>query len=720
MATAPDLMLAEDEPPAQDGLTLADILSGQNLAEMLEENDLNKIGQDVIRDVEIDKSSRGDWEKRYERNIELAMQVKKEKAFPWPGAANSRSPILTIAAIQFNAEAYPVIVDGSNLVKGKVMGPDQDGTKQARAERVGQHMTWQLLYKMPGWEEETDKLLLVLPILGCMFRKTWWDSVENCNRSEIVWGQDFIIHNDAKSIDSAPRYTQVLHYYPYEVKSFISAGLWIEVPTDDEDKGEDEQALGEYYEQHRCIDLDQDGYPEHYVVTSTKEGKIARIAPCFGPEGITVSIMDERGKSNGSAKLEDVVEIASQAPQAWERVGPIIKIDRRQYFTKYGFIPAPDGSFYDIGFGDLLENTTDLIDTLQNQMLDAASLQNAGGGFIGSGINVRGGNFKFRLGEWKRIDATGGPLRDNVLPLPAPGPSAVSFSLLEMLMSAAKDITSSQDVVAGRAPPNQPATTTLALIEQASTVKKGIFKRIWRAFGQELRILQRLNRDYLDEEEYFQLSEPEQDESGQMVTIAKVGREDYEDTDLDVIPVADPNQVSDAHRMAKAQAAFQMFNGDPLINQKLLREDMLRAIGLPDTKRYFEVPPPAPDPKLVLEALKEARAKIETLAKIRSLDAKAALDALKAGEIAYSLGLMEDAASLAEAAITLGATIDDAALDGQSGVPAMEGPPGDAGIYGLPPPEEAGLDGGMGGGEAPGPGASGAGGFAGPIEQPVV
>jgi chaperonin GroES len=76
-----------------------------------------------------------------------------------------------------------------------------------------------------------------------------------------------------------------------------------------------------------------------------------------------------------------------------------------------------------------------------------------------------------------------------------------------MLIEAAKEITSVQDVMTGEGQANQPATTTLALIEQGHKVMTAIFKRIHRAFGQELRILRRLNRDYLDEEEYFQLND---------------------------------------------------------------------------------------------------------------------------------------------------------------------------------------------------------------------
>lgn len=718
MASAPDLMAANDEPmveaPPQKGLTLQQILSGKNLAELFDASELNKIGQQVVRDTETDDSSRGDWQDRYEKNVKIAMQTCEAKVFPWPGAANARSPILTVASIQFNAEAYPIICDGSNLVKGRVLGPDPDGQKRARAERIGQHMTWQLLYRMPGWEEGTDKLLLMLPITGCVFRKTWYDAIENANRSEMVSGEDFIINNDAKSIETAPRYTQVLHYYPYEVQEFISAGLWEEVPVDDEDVGEDEQALGEYYEQHRCLDLDEDGYPEHYVVTCTKQGEVARIVPCFGVEDVTVSLHHLDGQVGKTEKLSKIFEaLPDPNDPHWALVGKIVKIERRQYFTKYGFIPAPDGSFYDIGFGDLLENTTGLIDTLQNQMLDAATLQNAQGGFLGSGVNIRGGNFSFRsVGEWKRVDVTGGTLRDNILPLSLPGPSQVSFNLLEMLMQAARDITSSQDVVSGRAPANQPAATTLALIEQASIVKKGIFKRIWRSFGQELRILRRLNRDYLDEEEYFQLNDA--------TDAVKIGREDYADDDLDVIPVSDPSQISDMHKMARAQAMMEMFNGNPLINQKRLYQQQLEALGATEISEWFDVPQQGPPPEVLLKMAAEETKKQDAKTKQITANADASLKYAGAAKDLGEIGLLDDAAILAGKAVEESGEEHGEPANGPGGVSGMGGQPPDQGIPGASQPPSAAPDGNVGPGSFDGAGAAGAGGPAGPAQPPQI
>jgi chaperonin GroES len=706
MATLPANDLREEEEIVESGLTLAQILLGQNIAEMLDENELSSIGQRVIADVQIDEGSRGDWLERYQRSLDVAMQVKKAKNFPWPKAANVKYPLLTVAAIQFQARAYPVIVDGSNLVKGRVLGPDPDGTKRARADRIGQHMTWQLLYRMPGWEEDTDRLLLVLPIVGCMFRKSCYDSIETANRSETVSALDFIINYWAKSIETAPRYTHVLRYYPYEVHEKIAAGLWLDVPVDDtstEDAGNDDQALGEYYEQHRCLDLDEDGYPEHYVVTCTKEGKVARIAPCFGLDTVTVKTDDGE-----MVKLDEMLESLGVQSGSFSEVAgllpefKIVKIERRQYFTKYSFIPAPDGSFYDIGFGALLDDISGTIDTTLNQLLDAGALQNAGGGFVGSGIQIRGGNMKFALGEWKRVDATGGPLRDNILPMPAPGPSAVLFNLLGLLIEAAKEITAVQDVMTGEGTANQPATTTLALIEQGQKVMTGIFKRIHRAFGQELRILRCLNRDYLDDEEYFQLNDADE--------AVQIGRADYEDRDLDVVPVSDPGQVSDMQKMARAQAQWDMFNGDPLINQRLLRENVLNALGAKDIPQYFEVPPPLPDPKIAAEA--DAKT-----AQAEQSRASASDTHMAAAEKALGLGLVEDAAALAAKAV--GETDESADVPaGPGGIPALAGEPGDGGVPVVPPGPSGGPDAGVGPGSFPDGGAAGAGGPSGPVGGP--
>ncbi|HKX22453.1 MAG TPA: hypothetical protein VJM81_04185, partial [Rhizorhapis sp.] len=411
------------------------------------------------------------------------------------------------------------------------------------------------------------------------------------------------------------------------------------------------------------------------IVTLTRRGDVARIMPCFD--------------------LDDVLVNAS---------GDVVRIERRRYFTKYGFIPAPDGSFYDLGFGTLLEDLSGAIDASINQMLDAGTLANTQGGFLGSGINMKGGMKPFTPGEWKRIDVTGGTLRENIVPLNLPGPSAVLFNLLGMLIDAAKGITSVQDIMTGaEAPANTPATTTLARIEQGMKVMTGIFKRIHRAFGEELRILFKLNRDFLDEQTYFALNDDPQ----------MVGRMDYQDRDLDVVPVSDPSMASDAQKLARAEILMAQ-SGNPLLDPRKITERYLEAAGIPDYAELFKQEPPGPPPEVIVAVEKQADDHAKAMAEIRAKDAASASSLATAAKSMVEMGLMTDAASLASAAMTAAREFVEGAepnaasqpTDGQGPVQPMVGPPGNQGIPGIsgPPPVEP--DGGMGMGppaEAGGP-----------------
>jgi chaperonin GroES len=723
--------LIEEEPPEAvdetQPLTIDDLIAADNVADLLPDNEVLRIGTHCLMEFENDLASRkGEegqgWEDRYKRYLDIAMQVRKAKSNPWPNASNVKFPLLTAAAIQFQARAYPAIVDGSNLVKGRVLGNDNGvpkrgpdgqiimkvtgqpgmsgmpgigdnggpplepewevppGAKRDRAERIGDHMTWQLLYDMPGWEEDTDRLLLMLPIVGCVFRKTYYDPIQRKNVSRMVTGLDFVINYWASSIADAPRFTQILRFYPHEVEERFRTGIWrtVPLPVTQSEKDQSDTAPITFLEQHCRLDLDEDGYPEPYVVTMVREsGAVVRIVPCFDEDGVTMNMRDQT----------------------------VVRIERKMYFVKYGFIPSPDGSFYDIGFGHLLDDITAAIDTTINQLLDAGALQNAQGGFVGSGVNMKSGDIRFRLGEWKRMDVTGGTLRENIVPLNLPGPSAVLMSLLELLIGAAKEITSVQDILTGAGQGvNTPATTVLAQIEQATKVMTGIFKRIHRSFGQELRILFGLNRDFLDEEAYYALTD----------TPGQIGRADYQEKDVDVVPVSDPTMVNDAQRAMKAQALLQ-FNGDPLVNQVEIRRRYMEGTGQTNIDELMKVPPPQPDPAVVTEAAKLANERDKTKSTIRKDNAAAAASLMSAAASAFTMNMIETTASLAGASARLGTDAADMEDDGEpvdrpGGDGGMGIPSGDAG---LPPvsdglPGEAG--GGMGGGQPDVTAAAGAGG----------
>jgi len=210
----------------------------------------------------------------------------------------------------------------------------------------------------------------------------------------------------------------------------------------------------------------------------------------------------------------------------------------------------------------------DSLPTLINQLMDAGTLANMQGGFIGKGLRLRGGPMRFQPGEWKPVDATGEDLARNIVPIPTKEASPTLFNMLGMLIESTNDLASVKDVMSGDMPANTPATTVLAMIEQGQKSFNAIYKRIWRSLTEELRKLFKLNGIYLDPQEYLNIiDEPQADPQS-----------DFEMDGRDIIPVADPAVSSNAQRMAQSQAAMSV-SGRPGVNEALLTNDYLKSIG---------------------------------------------------------------------------------------------------------------------------------------------
>lgn len=527
------------------------LLDSPNIAEELDDSQLTSIGQKVVAEFDIDQASREEWLEKQEQWSKLALQVSEAKEWPWHGAANVKYPLLTIAALQFGARAYPSLIpNDGNVVKARTIGSDPDGSKAQAAIAVSKHMSYQLTQEIDYWEEGMDKLLTALPITGCMFKKTYWDALEEKACSHIIFPKHLVVNYFAKSLNNAQRITEIFEKSNNEIKERQLAGLYLDVELSDPSSTveellnstiKQEQGLLEpsedadmprvILEQHRYLDLDEDGYQEPYVVTVDYDTqKVLRIVARFQEKGII--------------KNEDTAEI--------KRIIPT------QYYTKFTFIPNPDGGFYDVGFGELLGPINHTVNTIINQLIDSGSLSNLQSGFLGRGVKLKGGEQNFRPGEWKTVNTTGDDLRKSIVPLPVREPSAVLFQLLGQLITSGKELATISEVMVGKMPgQNTPATTTMASIEQGLKVFTAIYKRLFRSLAEEFDKLYRLNKTYTAAVTDFY------DVSGDYQDIA-VTNEQYLQIH-GVIPAADANVSTESQRLAKAQALMELF---PVIPNK--------------------------------------------------------------------------------------------------------------------------------------------------------
>lgn len=181
---------------------------------------LVKMGAELVQAYEEDEQSRSDWLKQNQEWIKLAMLTRENKTYPWPKASNIKYPLLSTAAMQFSARAYPALVPSTGKIVGtKVVQKDPDDQTYAAAERVSQHMSWQLMNRIPNWEQDMDKLLMTIAISGLCFKKTYYDSVAKCHHSHIVYPENLCVNYYAKNLHKAYRKTEILYYTENDIQA---------------------------------------------------------------------------------------------------------------------------------------------------------------------------------------------------------------------------------------------------------------------------------------------------------------------------------------------------------------------------------------------------------------------------------------------------------------------------------------------------------------------
>src|SRR5690348_2510629 len=208
---------------------------------------LAEIGETTCANYDRDKRDRQDWEDTAREALDACSQEEQDKAkdFPWSGASNMKWPLLTIAAMQFNARMLPAVIKGDEAVLGKPIGNDNGvlatapnpqsgeiqpvpavdpatgqlknppepvflkapGAKAKRARRVADYMNTVLFYRTENWEDDTDSLLMQLPAVGCAFRKQWVDETGQ-PQNAMVSALNIVVPQKTRNLKTALRITE--------------------------------------------------------------------------------------------------------------------------------------------------------------------------------------------------------------------------------------------------------------------------------------------------------------------------------------------------------------------------------------------------------------------------------------------------------------------------------------------------------------------------------
>jgi hypothetical protein len=549
---------------------------GENIAETLDERELNTIANELVGNFEDDLDSRNDWFQTYTEGLDLLGINSDSRSQPFVGASGVHHPILAEAVTQFQAQAYKEMLPAGGPVDTEVLGMT-DNAKLEKANRVKNFMNYQITYKMEEYDPEMDQLLFYLPLSGSAFKKVYYDPAVGRAVARFVKSEDLVVPYYAVDLLTSPRITHVIHMNENELRKLQLSGFYRDIEmmppgaglesTDVDDKIEELQGLSrtisdeEYTLLEMHVDLDIEGYED-----TDKNGEETGVGL---PYIVTV--------------CKDNNEILAIRPNYNEKDPMKRKIE---HFTHYKFLPGL--GFYGFGLIHMMGGLTKSVTAILRQLIDAGTLSNLPAGFKSRGLNIQRHDDPLQPGEWRDVDAPGGRLQDAFLPLPYKEPSGTLTTLLGALVDSGKRFAATVENPTGDGNSEAPVGTTVALMEKGQRVMSAIHKRLHYAQRTEFKILKRVFGEFLPPEYPYQVQGASEN----------VFKQDF-DNSVDVIPVSDPNIFSMTQRITLAQTQLQMAQAAPELHD--LRESyrkMYLALNIKDIDALLppeeEVPPRDP------------------------------------------------------------------------------------------------------------------------------
>ena len=205
-----------------------------NLAEVVDQDDRQRIALDLAALFEADKSSRQDWEMMYSKGLELLGLKIEERTKPFRGAAGAVHPMLTEAIVQFQAQAFKELMPASGPVRTQILGKETL-EKAQQAARVQDFMNYQITTVMKEYTPEFDQLLFYTGYGGSTFKKVYYDNQVGRMVSKLVLPDDLFIPYFGSSVMSeCPRITNRIPMDSNDFRKRVVAGEYLDLDIEPE------------------------------------------------------------------------------------------------------------------------------------------------------------------------------------------------------------------------------------------------------------------------------------------------------------------------------------------------------------------------------------------------------------------------------------------------------------------------------------------------------
>jgi hypothetical protein len=548
--------MAKAEPRAED--------FDANLAEFIDENELQSLAMELLGNYEQDISSRKDWLDTYVKGLKILGIRYEERTEPWPGACGVFHPLLMESAVKFQSETIMETFPAMGPVKTKIIGKETQ-EKRESAIRVSDDMNYQLTEVMKEYRPEHERMLLSLALSGNAFKKVYFDPSLGRQTAVYIPAEDIVVPYGAANLETADRVTHRMRKTKNELRKLQYAGFYRDVDLGEpmrvmdevekqkaEDQGFSASMDDRFQLLEMHVNLDLPGYPD--VDKDNNETGIAL------PYVITI----EKGTGTILAIRRN-----------WREDDELKQ--KRQHFVHYGYIPG--FGFYYFGLIHLIGGHSKAATSLLRQLIDAGTLSNLPGGLKSRGLRIKGDDTPIAPGEFRDVDIPSGAIRDNILPLPYKEPSQTLAMLMDKVVEEGRRFAAVSDLKISDMSSQAPVGTTLAVLERVLKVMTAVQARVYYAMKQEFKLLAGIIRDNTPDEYSY---EPE-------VGSRKAKKADYDD--VDVIPVSDPNAATMSQKVVQYQAVLQLSQTAPqLYDLPYLHRQMIETLGVKNADRIVPIP----------------------------------------------------------------------------------------------------------------------------------
>lgn len=542
----------------------------ENLADCMETHDRRLLAMRLKEFSEVDKDSRRDWERRERAGMEMLGITDIEHEDEREDGHNMTHPALMEANTRFQANAIVELFPPAGPCETKILGVESPA-KMARAKRIRTFMNHQLVDVDKGYFDDTDKMLMYLPMAGSAFRRAAQDFTTGLPQLRHVKATNFIAPYSGTDLESMPRYAWKFTMTGEDIDVAMRIGMFIDIylqPPAPPQPGmamhapsadQSDFRVANLHERDRLYDM-LEYHIELELDCDNKGAGAKRLKD--GDLGVRpyIVVMD--------ASNDQVLMVRRN----WRKKDDQFK--KRIWFAHHKFFPG--FGFYGWGYCHVIGSVQDGASGSVNALLDSALAANFQGGFVSKESKIAG-EFRLEHGVWQQCDSTAEDLQKSFFTPPFKEPSPALFNLLGQLVESIQRFAGTTDAAVGDGNNTGPVGTTIALIEQATKPQNAIHKRLHVSMSQELQMYAQLVEDFMGDRYDYNIGEDQQ----------FLLKSDFA-PGVDVICVTDPAISSDTQRVMRAQAVLELQEKDPSLYPPAKRAEahrrMLVALKVPNVE----------------------------------------------------------------------------------------------------------------------------------------